>query len=191
MHRRDFVKGTALSIGSIGIGAIATRQFSQSANASVDASNFTLDGDSITTTDGEISSLSVSVDASWSYDLPSGKSPARWNVALLTHRDGESAVIDKATGDAMYLTSSGDVELSGSVLKTELYDATDFYSTTEGETLVSKIPFSLVFAVENSNGEVLAQESNQNRAELQVTNEAYNASQHGSVTGSGSLNVSG
>jgi len=191
MDRRQFIKGAALSLGSIGIGAIATRQFSQSVKASVEASDFSLDGDSITTRDGEISSLSVSVNASWSYELPSGKSPNTWTVALLTHRDGKTATVDKTTGDAMYLTSSGDVELSGSVLETELYQASDFDSTTEGETLVSKIPFSLLFTVENSDGEIVAQATNQDRGKLSVTNEAYNASEHGELSGSGSLNVSG
>ncbi len=191
MDRRQYLKATGLSVASIGIGAIATKQFSQRAKASVEGSNFGIAGDSITTRDGKIRSLSVSVDASWSYDLPSGKSPAKWTVALLTHRDDESAVIDKSTGDAMYLTSSGDVELSGSVLETKLYQAPDFTSTEEGETLISKIPFSLLFTVENSNGEIVAQATHQDRGKLSVTNEAFNASEHGELDGSGELNVSG
>jgi len=190
MDRRKFVKGTALSLSGLATGIIATNQLSQSVKAQVEASAFGLSGDSIATPDGQISSLTVSVDASWSYDLPGEKNPKTWTVALLVHRDGDSEIIDKATGDAMYLTSSGDVSLNGGVLKTNLYEAPDFYSTNEGETLVSKIPFSLLFVVESPNAEVIAKATNQTRVPLEVTNEAFNASKHGTVDGSGSLNVS-
>ncbi len=79
------------------------------------------------------------------------------------------------------------VSLKGSLIGTELYTIGDFQASENGESTVTTLNLQLVFNVFNSNEDVIAQAELSETADVKVTNKAYNASEHGDASGSGSV----
>lgn len=190
MDRRTAMQSIGSGIAGLGLGFLFLSS-SKSATATLAVTSMSISDDSITTRDGTISDVQISISGSWDYSVPNDKDPAEWSLQLLVIRDNESAVIDSTTGSAMYLSSDGDYTLSGSVLSTDLYSVGDFEEGTQGATKDTTLTFRVVFEVLNSDGERLATARKEASGITAVTNEDYNASEFGSLSGSGELTLQG
>lgn len=188
MERRELLKhgATAVAGGAAGYGLLQTT--SENAQASVTMGDLSISDASKTTEDGTIAGVTVNVDGSWQYDLPAGKSPHRWTVTLSV-TDGETVEqVAQQHDQAKYLRSNGEWSLSGSVTDTDLYTTSDF-AAPEGKIKTVTIGFVVVFKVASESGDVLAAAELSDTGSVEVTNEAYNATEYGSASGSGGLTI--
>jgi len=188
MERRTLLKHGASGLAGLGAGYAIVEQSTNNASAAVSMGALSIDGDEATTQDGTIEDVSVSLNASWDYDLPSGKDPHRWRL-ILSVTDGEGVgTVDKTHDAAKYLSSNGEVSLSGSLTETTVYSAQDF-AAPEGKKKTVTIGFVLEFEVVSTDGTVLAFSSLEDTADVAVTNEAYRPQEHGSADGTGSVTI--
>jgi hypothetical protein len=187
MERRELMKALATGTAGIGAGMALFGSSTDSASAAVTMDEFAISSGEATTQDGEITDVGIKAAGSWEYDLPSGKNPATWQVVLQVTKEGQSAIVDAATGDAKYLSNNGSYSLNGSLLATELYSASDFEATEDGATNTTDLSLSLWFQVHNENETEIARAELSDSATASVTNKAYNASEHGSVSGDGEV----
>jgi len=65
-------------------GAAVVAQGSEPVRAA--QTDFTVEGDEVTLQQGSIAALTLALNVGWAYELPSGKSPARVDVAALRAR---------------------------------------------------------------------------------------------------------
>jgi len=159
----------------------------ESASASVSLGSFAITSGEATTQDGEITDVGIKASGNWEYELLSGKDPATWQVVLQVTKDGQSAIVDAATGEAKYLSNNGEYSLNGSLLATELYSASDFEADEDGATNTTDLSMNLWFQVHSPDETELARAELSDSATASVTNKAYNASEHGSASGSGEV----
>lgn len=190
MHRRESLKLVGSGIAGLGTGFLFLSG-SNKATASVEMNRFSISDASTTTRDGTISDVIVAVSGEWSYDVPNNKGPSSWTLELIVDPQDTQTVVAEQQGTAMYLTGSGSFELQGSLLSTDRYSSSDFTQDSEGETLTKDLRFKLAFQVAESDGTVIAGSEQTDLSSVSVTNEQYNTSEHGSLTGSGNLTLEG
>jgi len=187
MERRELMKALATGTAGIGAGLALFGSSTDAASASVSLGSFAITSGEATTQDGKITDVGIKASGSWKYDLPSGKDPATWQVVLQVTKDGQSAIVDAATGKAKYLSNNGEYSLNGSLLATELYSASDFEAVEDGATNTTDLSLNLWFQVHDETDTELARAELSDSATASVTNKAYNASEHGSVSGDGEV----
>jgi len=83
------------------------------------------------------------------------------------------------------------LQVQGSLLDTEVYSAADLEPPSDGKMRTVTIGVGVVFEVVNASDGLLASATLSDSAEVQITDEAYTASQYGQASGSGSLTISG
>lgn len=188
MDRRQVLKYASVGLAGLGTGYSVVELGSQTTSATVTANTLSISDASATTDDGAIENVNVSISGSWDYDLPAGKNPHRWRVALLVERDGSTDKIAETSGAADYLLNNGSYSVSGSITGSELYDTSDF-AAMEGNTKTVDVTLTVVFTVLTSDGTELAKDTLSDTGTVSHTHESYNASDFGSLTGSGSLTI--
>lgn len=188
MQRRELVKHIAVGSAGLGTGYYLVDRSTDSASAAVSMDGLSISDASKTTQDGTVENVTVDVSGNWEYKLPAGKSPDTWTVTLSVS-DGENVdTVAETSGDAMYLNNSNSYEVSGSVTDTSVYSTEDF-KAPEGKIRKVTMAFVLVFSVVSSSGDELARAQLEDTGKVEVTNEAYNAQDFGSVNGDGGLSI--
>jgi len=188
MHRRTLLKHGLVGITGIGTGYALVEHSTGNTHASLSMGELSISNASKTTNDGKIDGVEVDVGGDWSYKLPAGKSPHRWQVTLLATNGEEEAKIGSTNGNAKYLNNNGSYQISGGLTDTGLYSKSDF-AAPEGKVKTVTIGFILLFEVVNESGKVLARATLDDTANVAVTNEAYKPDEHGSASGDGGLTI--
>jgi hypothetical protein len=188
MNRRELMKHAGVGLAGLGTGYAVIQSGTQNASASVSADGLQIADASHTDTDGTIKTVTVDVSGEWSYDLPSGRNPHRWQVELLVTNGDRTVTLDQAHGNAKYLGFSGEYKLGGDLTDTELYEASHF-SAPDGKIKTVTIGFVVRLKVANPNGDVLARSVLEDTADVKVTHPAYKPEEHGSASGSGGLTI--
>lgn len=190
MERRELLRASGAALAGTAVGATVLAQTpDRTAAATVAPKGLTIDGAEQTSPNGRVRNVTATTDAQWSYDLPGKKNPETWRLALVA-TDGESqTTIDETSGAAKYLTFSGDATLSGSVLDADGYSA-EMFAAPEAETVTTvTVGLGLTFDVTNPDGDELARATTATTAEVKITNEGWQATEYGSVSGDGSVSV--
>jgi hypothetical protein len=191
VNRRQLLRAGGATLAGVVAGAGTAAQLSNNAAAATVApSGLSVSGADQTTEDGTVADLRLSVEASWSYDLPANSSPETWTTALLVTDGDATAEIDSASGDALYLSNSGTAALAGSVLAGGMYDASTFRAPDDGDTTTVTLGVGLTLTV-TGGGQTLASGTATTTVDVAVTNEAYRATEYGSVGGDGAVTVEG
>jgi hypothetical protein len=189
MERRELLKTLATGVAGIGAGMTLFDKSTGNASAAVSVGEFAISDGEKTTQDGQISDVLVEASGSWEYEVPAKKEPDQWQVVLQVSKDDETAIVGVDQGEAKYLTNSDSWQLSGSLLDTSLYAASDFEEDENGATNTVEISSRLWFQVFNAEETEIARAELSDSATVGVTNKAYDATEHGSVGGSGEIIV--
>jgi len=190
MERRELLRASGAALAGTAVGATMLAQTpDRTSAATVAPTGLTIDGTERTTPNGLVRDVNATTDAQWSYDLPGGKNAATWRLALVA-TDGESqTTIDETSGEAKYLTFSGDATLSGSVLDADGYTA-EMFAALEADTVTTvTVGLGLRFSVTTPDGEELARATTATTAEVEITNRGWQATEYGNVGGDGSVSV--
>ncbi|TQQ78607.1 hypothetical protein EGH24_13880 [Halonotius terrestris] len=189
MRRRTLLAaGVSGAAGLVAGPLLASEQ--ATADAAVSLGTLDVRGAETTTADGTVSDVTARVSAAWKYDLPAGSDPDSWQLRLLVSDGDATATLDSATGDAKYLSASGEADLAGSLLATDVFSAEVFAAPDAGQTREVPVGLGLGFKVTSPDDRVLAAASHTDTATVAITHDSYDATLHGSAGGSGSLTVS-
>jgi hypothetical protein len=134
-----------------------------------------------------VTALTLAVDVEWAYDVPDSAAPSTAIVELTaaTERE-EPQVVASAESAQLFTESDGtqsfDVGLLGDVVSATAL-APDSGSRETTVTVEARL------RVKNGDGEVLARASATDTAPVTVERDSVDASEYGSVGGSGSLTI--
>jgi hypothetical protein len=195
MKRRTVLTGTAAAIGTALIG---TATLTERAVANVSA-DFELGGASVTTDNGQLTSLTVDVTSGEAtYDgLDETADEVRVNLYAALDEStvfGDSNRIDTTSGavadsDALN-TRAGRFEFTFNgvdVLSSSAFKKNDFAATGDGTETKTTVAFGLEFVVTDSAGATLLSKTTTTRSTVTVTNEESS----GGVSGNGGVTASG
>ena len=186
MRRRRLLRVSAAAVGG-GTATLAGLRATGDASAQT---TLTLDiaGDSATLgAEGAVTALRLAVDVEWAYDLPDSAAPSTAIVELAAATgDAEPEVVASAESAQLFVEADGtesiDVGLLGDVVTAdELAPESGSRETT--------VTVEARLRVENGDGEVLARASATDTAPVTVERDSVDASEYGSVGGSGSLTI--
>jgi len=186
MERRTLLKYGATGLAGLGTGYVLLDRQTDTAQAALTLGTLNIADAATTTQDGEISAVKADVSGSWEYDLPSGKNPDTWTVSLQVTDGEEFATVGQDSDNAQYLLNNGDYTVSGSITDTSLFSASDF-KAPEGKKKTVTMGFVLLFEVLNGSDELLAKAQLEDTASISVTNQGYQATEYGSLSGNGKL----
>lgn len=182
-RRRQFVAtlGGALAGGTL----VASSGDDATASAEVSVGNFTVDDAEAT---GDVTGVRVTCDAQWGYDLPNdAEAPERWQLVCAVVRDDEVAPVAETTGRAYGAENTGTVTLSGDLLQTELYSASDFALGSRDERSV-EIGLRLTYRLNGARTTVATATAHASGV-VRVTAAGYDASLYGDVGGTAGFDV--
>jgi len=188
MNRRALLRVAAGVLG----GGAATAAGLSVASESAAQTALTLDvaGDSATlATDGSVSAVTLDLDVEWQYDLPSETSPSTVIVEIAAGTDGDLSVVASAESAQLFVEADGSESFDVGLLAEGALQASDVEPSGTGERETT-VTVEARLRVENSAGDVLAKEATSDTATLSVTRDGVEASEYGSVGGSGSLTIS-
>lgn len=191
MNRRTMIRHTGTGLCGLVAGMAVFGVSSENASAAVSLGTLDVAGDEYSSRTGAIADVTADVGGAWQYDLPAGKAPDRWQARLVVTDGDVTGTVGSDSGAAKYLNNSGEYRVQGSLLDTEVYSASDLEPPSDGKMRTVTVGLGVVFEVTNAAGELLASATLSDSAEVQITDEAYTASQHGQASGSGSLTISG
>jgi len=191
MDRRTLLRHSATGLCGLVAGMAVLDVSSENASAAVSLGTLDVAGDEYASRTGAIADVTADVGGQWQYDIPAGKSPSEWQARLVVTDGDVTGTVGSDGGDARYLSNSGEYQVQGSLLDTEVYSASDLEPPSDGKMRTVTVGLGVVFEVTNAGGELLASATLSDTAEVQITDEAYTASQYGQASGSGSLTITG
>lgn len=172
-------------------GGLAGQYLVGSARADAAVTGLSVDGDAITTDNGQLTGLTATVSGHLSYDgldteattvdvelyaAPSGgaTSAARNQIAASSYTVALESGLDTHAGHRDFGFSDADVLAADDLV------ASDFSATGDGTTKDTNVDFRLAMAVADLDGNVLVSAAATATATISVTNEANSANAHGS-----------
>ncbi|MDB2293695.1 hypothetical protein PM085_15670 [Halorubrum ezzemoulense] len=185
MRRRDLLRASAAAVGgggaTLGLVALADDADAQA------ALTLEVTGDSATLgADESVTALTLAVDLEWAYDVPDSASPSTVVVELAAATDGDTpTVVASAESAELFTEAEGEESLEAGLLG-EVVDG-EALAPPDGER-ETVVDVEAQMRVETSGGEVLAEATATDSAPVTVERTAE-ASQYGSVGGSGSLTI--
>jgi hypothetical protein len=185
MKRRDLCRYVAVGVG----GGAATLAGLQAAGESAAQTALTLDvaGDSATLgADESVTALTLAVDVEWAYDLPESAAPSTAIVELAAATDGEPAVVASAESAQLFTEADGTESFEVGLLG-EVVEASEL--APESGSRETTVTVEARLRVESDDGDVLARETATDTAPVTVERDSVEASEYGSVGGSGSLTI--
>jgi len=189
MERRTALRHLVTGVAGVGAGYSLLNRSTDNASAAVSLGTLDVAGDDVTTDDGTISALMADVSGQWDYDLPAGKSPARWEVSVLVGNGDTETVVGTDSGEAKYLQNSGSYSVSGDVLTTDAFSAADFAPPDAGMYREVSLGIGVVLLVLDGSDTRVAKAALQDTATVKVTHEGYQATDYGQVSGNGGLDA--
>jgi hypothetical protein len=188
MNRRALLRVAAGVLG----GGAATAAGLSVATESAAQTGLTLDvaGDSAEIgTDGAVAAVTLDLDVEWQYDLPSETSPSTVLVEVAAGTDGDLSVVASAESAQLFTEASGTESFDVGLIEQGAIAASDVEPDGTGER-ETEVTIEARLRVENSGGDVLAEEATSDTATLTVSRDGVEASEYGQVGGSGSLTIS-
>lgn len=187
MNRRELLRGAGvLATGGV-VGVAGLRAFSDDSRAA--ATEFSVAGDTVLLDEsGSVAGVWLDADVEWAYDLPDGVQPDSVELDLLAGADEDSAqVVAAHSSPELFLEASGSQSLSADLLAAGVVDA-DAIAPEAGVT-ETDVFVAVEFWVQSADGTRLAEASASDLATLTVERDGYEASEYGSVGGSGTLAI--
>jgi hypothetical protein len=188
MHRRTFLRLSAAAVG--GAGATAAGLSVATESAAQTALTLDVAGDSATIgTDGSVSAVTLDLTVEWAYDLPAETSPSTVAVEVAAGpADGSVTVVGSAESAQLFVEADGTEAFDVGLLAEGALVASDVEPDGTGAR-ETDVTVEARLRVENADGDVLARETTTDTATLTVTRDGVEASEYGSVGGSGSLAI--
>ncbi|RAW44068.1 hypothetical protein DQW50_16215 [Halorubrum sp. 48-1-W] len=185
MKRRTLLRTSATALGGSAATLAVVSAGSDDARAET---ALTLDvvGDSAEMgADASLAAVTLALTTEWAYELPESASPQTVVVEIAAGADGDEPVVaDSAESAQLFTTAEGEESFDVDLLGTDALSADDV--STDGTT---DVIVEARLRVEDGDGEALARETASDTATLEVSREGLDASEYGSVGGSGSLTI--
>jgi hypothetical protein len=138
--------------------------------------------------DGSVTAVTLDLTVEWSFDLPSGVQPAETVVTVRAGQpDGELTQLARETGTTLFREDSGTTDVSADLLAEEVVTASEL--PPGAGTRESDVVIEAQFEVRNDAGTALAAATASDTPTLTVERAGFEASDYGSVSGSGSLTI--
>ena len=188
MDRRTYIASVASGSIAFGTGYALFHRGTQQATAQVSTESFDIAGDSVTTSDGYIQNVSVTVSGGWSYELPGGD-VTEWKLDLRVSDGDTWNTIGQVTGTNEYHQYNESYEVSGNLIEDGPFSQEFFAAPGPGKQTSVEMPFEIWFRVLTSDGTPLADASKEDTATIAVGQEEINANLYGEVGGSGSVTI--
>jgi len=185
MRRRRLLRVSAAALGG-GAATLAGLRATDSASAQT-ALTLDIAGDAATLGAAEsVTALTLAVDVEWAYDLPDSAAPSTVVVELAAATDDDMTAVASAESAQLFVEADGtesfDVGLLGDVVA-----ASDLAPSSGSRETTVTVEARL--RVENGDGEVLARATATDTAPVSVERDSVDATEYGSVGGSGSLTI--
>ena len=135
-----------------------------------------------------VTAVTLDLTVEWSFDLPSGVQPAETVVTVRAGKpDGELTELASETGTTLFREDSGSTDVSADLLAEGVVTASEL--APGAGTRETDVVIEATFEVVNDEGTALASATASDTATLTVERTGYDASDYGSVSGSGSLTI--
>jgi hypothetical protein len=182
MRRRRLLRAA----GVAGAGSLATWAGLRAGSApSRAAAELAITGDETTlAADGSVAAVRLSVDVEWSHDLPPSAAPQTVAVTVSAGRDGLTEVA-AVEASSLFPEGEGTKSVEADLLAAGALDPSALDPEAGGETS-AEIEVVADVAVQDSDGDVLAEATASDTATVTVSREAGGEA---SVGGDGSLSV--
>lgn len=182
MKRRDVLRGGAVAAGG-GLAAVAGLQLAADADAQASTTLDVADDRALVGADDELAAVWLDVTVEWSYTLPDGVQPDTVIVELLA----DETVVATNESAELFLDADGSEDFEVDLLAEGVL-AADALTPDAGERS-TEVALSTTLRVENSDGELLADASASDTATVTIERDDYQASEYGSVGGTGELRI--
>jgi len=188
MRRRALLRGAGTA-GAGGVFAlVGLRVGSEPADAQATAGLDVGDESATVGPDGSVTAVTLDLTVEWSFDLPSGVQPAETVVTVRAGQpDGELTQLARETGTTLFREDSGTTDVSADLLAEEVVTASEL--PPGAGTRESDVVIEAQFEVRNDAGTALAAATASDTPTLTVERAGFEASDYGSVSGSGSLTI--
>jgi hypothetical protein len=188
MNRRTLLRaGAAATAGGLATAA-GLAVGSEPADAQASAGLDVGDESASVGPDGSVTAVTLDLTVDWSFDLPSGVQPAETIVTVSAgQRDGELTELVSETGTTLFREDSGSTDASADLLAEGVVTPSEL--APGAGTRETDVVIEAQFEVVNDAGTALASATASDTPTLTVERTGFEASEYGSVGGSGSLTI--
>jgi hypothetical protein len=145
-------------------------------------------GDSVVLDGSSIAAVRLTLDVDWSYDLPADRQPEAVTVAIAAGpSDGQLTTVADAESAQLFVEASGSESFDVDLLAEGALAAESL--TPDSGSRATDVTVEATFEVQNGSETVLAEDTASDTASLSVEKDAIDASEYGSVGGSGGLSI--
>lgn len=183
--RRRILSASAAAIGGGFVTAVTISSTAQQASAAT--ADLDIGGDEVTVRNEEIEAVRLEATVAWSYAVDSAESPETVEVELLA--GDELAVVASASGEEVFLEADGEESFNVDLLSERVVSAEELRPDSGGETVETTVPVGVEFRLLDESGAPIATDSDETEATIAVTQDDYDPSEYGDVSGSGELTV--
>lgn len=177
--------GAVLTGGAAG--ALVSHSLDDARAAETDLS---VSGDEVVVRNQTIEALWLTLGVGWAYQVPSGERPAQVTVAVLAGTDsGDLSTVATATSDQSFLESSGEESFEVDLVAEDIVTADALVPGEGGTTAETTVHVGAEMRLTDENDMVIAAASQTDTATVAIEKSAYDPSEHGSLTGTGSVTV--
>lgn len=188
MNRRALLRGAATAGAGGVLALIGLRVGSEPADAQASAGLAVGDESATVGPDGSVTAVQLDLTVEWSFDLPSGVQPAETVTTVRAGQpDGELTELVSETGTTLFREDSGSTDVSGDLLAEGVVTASELAPGAGSRE--TDVVIEATFEVLNEQGTALASAKASDTPTLTVERTGYEASDYGSVSGSGSLTI--
>jgi len=189
MRRRDVVRG-ALAVGAGGTLTVAgLHAATDAADAQASAALNVADDRVLLAEGGAIAAVWLDLSVEWAFVLPQGVQPATVTVSVAAGLDGDDSIPTVASSESaeLFLEADGSEDFEVDLLAEEALSADALAPEAGARETDVRVVASLVVA--NADGGVLAEDQTESVSTLTVEREGFDATEYGSVSGSGELRI--
>jgi outer membrane protein assembly factor BamB len=188
MRRRALLRGTATAGAGGVLALVGLRVGSEPADAQASAGLSVGDETATVGPDGSVTAVTLDLTVEWSFDLPSGVQPAETVTTVRAGQpDGELTELARETGTTLFREDSGSTAVSADLLAEGVVTASEL--APGAGTRETDVVIEAQFEVRNDAGTALASATASDTPTLTVERTGFEASDYGSVGGSGSLTI--
>jgi len=188
MNRRTLLRALGAAAGGSAATAVGLSVASESAGAQT-ALTLDVAGDSASLgVDGAVASVTLDLDVEWAYDLPDATSPETVVIEVAAGTGESLTVVGSAESAQLFTDAEGSESFDVGLLEEGALSAAAIEPDGSG-TRETSVTVEARLRVESSNGEVIAKANERDTATLTVTRDGVEASEYGSIGGSGTLTI--
>ena len=179
----------ALATGGVVGAATISRIASEPAQAA--DTDLTVEGDSVTVRGDAIAAVPLSLSVGWAYEVPASEEPAELTLDVLAGRSQDDlTVVASETTDQLFLSNSGEESFEVDLLGEGVVEAETMLPAERGATTATDVVVGVELRLTDPSGLVIAADSETTTTTtLEVTKDPYDPTDHGNVTGAGSVTI--